>query len=190
MIVLSCKNRRSGPGTRLWPFSMEAGLVPYRKVGALEACWYMLRWKLKEVFRMPRFPDHPCRHPGCSRLVPKGRKYCDEHAGLHPEDTRSAAARGYGSKWQRQSKQFLRVHPLCVVCEREGKYVLATVVDHIRPHRGDAQRGPVSRISLLNPAGRGGPNLYKTKAKRPRPTLAQKKAGSNRVLTQGPRKGR
>ena len=33
---------------------------------------------------MPRFPDHPCRHPGCPKLVPKGKKYCDEHASLHP----------------------------------------------------------------------------------------------------------
>ena len=45
--------------------------MPYRKVGALEACWYMIRYKLKETF-MPRIPDHPCSHPGCPRLVPRG----------------------------------------------------------------------------------------------------------------------
>lgn len=100
----------------------EVMRMPYRKVGTLEACWYMLRWKLKEVFRMPRFPDHPCKHPGCSRLVPKGKKYCDEHAGLHPEDTRSAAARGYGSRWQHLSKQYLRAHPLCVECKDCNTY--------------------------------------------------------------------
>ena len=69
--------------------------MPYRKVGALEACWYMIRYKLKESLRMPKFPDHPCAHPGCPRLAPRGRKYCDEHAGLHSEETRSAASRGY-----------------------------------------------------------------------------------------------
>ena len=37
--------------------------MPYRKVGALEACWYMIRYKLKEALRMPKFPDHPCAHP-------------------------------------------------------------------------------------------------------------------------------
>ena len=63
--------------------------MPYRKVGALEDCWYMIRYKLKETF-MPRIPDHPCSHPGCPRLVPRGRKYCNEHAGLHPEEVRSA----------------------------------------------------------------------------------------------------
>lgn len=77
--------------------------MPYRKVGALEACWYMLRWKLKEVFRMPRLPDHPCAHPGCPRLVLHGRKYCDAHAGKHPEETRSASSRGYGKRWQKAS---------------------------------------------------------------------------------------
>lgn len=28
-------------------------------------------------------------------------------------------------------------HPLCVQCAKQGKYVRATVVDHIIPHRGD-----------------------------------------------------
>ena len=87
--------------------------MPYRKVGALEACWYMIRYKLKETF-MPRIPDHPCSHPGCPRLVPRGRKYCNEHAGLHPEEVRSAFSRGYDRKWQRVSKAFLRSHPLNV----------------------------------------------------------------------------
>ena len=50
---------------------------------------------------------------------------------------RSAAARGYGARWQRLSKLFLLSHPLCAKCQREGKYVKATVVYHICPHRGD-----------------------------------------------------
>lgn len=111
--------------------------MPYRKVGALEQCWYMIRFKLKEVFAVPRFPDHPCSHPGCPRLVPSGRKYCDEHLPLHPEEVRSASSRGYGSRWRRESKAFLRAHPLCAECERNGRYVKATVVDHKVPHRGD-----------------------------------------------------
>ncbi len=94
--------------------------MPYRKVGYAEQIWYMLRWKLKEVFPMPRFPDHPCRHPGCPKLVPKGKKYCDEHVALHPEEVRSAAARGYNARWRRLSKLFLLTHPLCVECQKEG----------------------------------------------------------------------
>lgn len=49
-----------------------------------------------------------------------------------PFARKSAAKRGYGSKWRRLSRLFLRRNPLCVVCGGP-----ATVVDHIVPHRGD-----------------------------------------------------
>ncbi|EJZ7017196.1 HNH endonuclease [Salmonella enterica] len=41
----------------------------------------------------------------------------------------------YGSKWDRARLVFLREHPLCVMCQEQGRVVLATVVDHIKPHR-------------------------------------------------------
>lgn len=50
----------------------------------------------------------------------------------------SAARRGYGRRWQRESKRFLAAQPLCVACEREGLMRAATVVDHRIPHRGNA----------------------------------------------------
>ena len=113
--------------------------MPYRKVGWAEACWYMLAFKVKEVLRMPRWPDHPCSHPGCPKLVPRGSKYCEAHAALHPEESRSAASRGYTGRWRKASKAYLRAHPLCAECARQGRYVKATVVDHITPHRGDPE---------------------------------------------------
>ena len=78
---------------------------------------------------MPYRPKKPCRHPGCANLT-DGR-YCEEHISCHPEVTRSATKRGYGSKWRTSSKAYLREHPLCEICKRNGKYVQATVVDHI-----------------------------------------------------------
>ena len=86
---------------------------------------------------MPRRPNTPCKHSGCGRLVPYGTMYCEEHKALHPEVIRSAGRRGYGSRWQRESKAYLKSHPLCVRCFARGQYVKATVVDHIVPHRGD-----------------------------------------------------
>ena len=83
---------------------------------------------------MPRKALKPCKHPGCPNLT--DGLYCAEHQSLHP-DRPSAAKRGYGSKWQRVSKVYLRKHPLCVKCLAQGKFVTATVVDHIVPHRGD-----------------------------------------------------
>lgn len=47
------------------------------------------------------------------------------------------AARGYGGKWQRERLVFLREHPLCVMCQEQGRVTVATVVDHIIPHKGD-----------------------------------------------------
>ena len=86
---------------------------------------------------MPRMPDHPCGHPGCPRLVPRGKKYCDEHAAQHPEEVRPASERGYGSAWRKARRRYLEAHPLCVACMKEGRYTKATDVDHIVPHRGD-----------------------------------------------------
>ena len=86
---------------------------------------------------MPSRPNTPCRHPGCAALVPYGTKYCEKHRPLHPEDNRSAAGRGYGSKWQKARKRYLNAHPLCVECMKEGRYVKASDVDHIIAHRGD-----------------------------------------------------
>ena len=86
---------------------------------------------------MPSRPKVPCRHPGCPELVEPGTKYCAKHKSLHPEENRAAAKRGYGREWQKARKQYLNSHPLCVMCMKEGRYVKATVVDHIIPHRGN-----------------------------------------------------
>ena len=88
---------------------------------------------------MPAHVRVPCKHPGCAALIPYGSKYCDVHKKLHPEATRAASARGYGAAWQRESRRFLSMpeHRLCEECLKEGRYVKATVVDHIVPHRGD-----------------------------------------------------
>jgi len=48
-----------------------------------------------------------------------------------------STARGYNYRWQKERERFLRAHPLCCYCEREGRVEAATVVDHIITHRGD-----------------------------------------------------
>lgn len=95
--------------------------------------------KYGEEEEMPRKPRVPCKHPGCPELVEAGTRYCDKHKSLHPEEERSANGRGYGRTWQRARKRYLEAHPLCAECEREGRYTKATVVDHIKPHRGNPQ---------------------------------------------------
>lgn len=84
---------------------------------------------------MPMKPMKPCRHPGCPRLT--NGLFCEVHEPEHRGDRESSSRRGYDRKWQKARARFLRLHPLCVSCQKEGKFVKATVVDHITPHRGD-----------------------------------------------------
>ena len=99
---------------------------------------------------MPYKAQHPCSERGCPNLCDIGQKYCEEHAKLHPSEFKvgrergikheggeNASARGYGSRWQKARHAYLQKHPLCVECMKNGKYVRATVVDHIVPHKGD-----------------------------------------------------
>lgn len=53
-----------------------------------------------------------------------------------PSDRRSAQQRGYDARWQKERASFLATHPWCAM-QGEGCTRIATVVDHIQPHRGD-----------------------------------------------------
>ena len=86
---------------------------------------------------MPYRSNIPCKHPGCAALIPHGQMYCEEHKSLHTKDRAHAAERGYGAKWQRERRKFLESNPFCVKCYEEGHITMATIVDHIVPHRGD-----------------------------------------------------
>lgn len=92
---------------------------------------------------MPTKPKIPCKHPGCPSLVLAGEQYCNVHKALHQQEqaqaeTRSNSnARGYNRRWQKARLAFLHKNPLCVRCKQQGRFVRATVVDHIIPHRGN-----------------------------------------------------
>jgi 5-methylcytosine-specific restriction endonuclease McrA len=45
--------------------------------------------------------------------------------------------RGYNKQWERARLAYLKQHPLCVMCSEQGRVVAASVVDHIKPHKGD-----------------------------------------------------
>jgi 5-methylcytosine-specific restriction protein A len=73
---------------------------------------------------MPLRP--PTHLPAGYQPAPIRRREQDRQRG-------SAQARGYDATWQKASKAFLAAHPWCACgCGRS-----ATVVHHVRPHRGD-----------------------------------------------------
>ena len=97
---------------------------------------------------------HICAFPGCFTAVPLDVRYCDKHAAkgaqrdadgkARREQHRklhagNAAARGYGYAWRKAAQTFLKRHPLCALCEREGLVTAATCVDHTKPHKGNKQ---------------------------------------------------
>jgi len=89
---------------------------------------------------MPIKPNSCCKHPGCNVQTPG--TYCEEHSKQYkPKDINRANSyrRGYDKRWQKARKGFLASNPLCVECMKHDKYESATVVDHIKPHRGDKQ---------------------------------------------------
>lgn len=84
---------------------------------------------------LTREPMRPCRHHRCSTLV-EGGGFCEKHKGGNRDyDKRrgSSTARGYGAKWQRFRKLYLKANPLCRPCDLEGRTTEATAIDHIVP---------------------------------------------------------
>lgn len=74
---------------------------------------------------------------GRKALTRKGNSAVPKlHGGNRPRDNASrptASQRGYGVKWQRERDRYLADHPACALCQRDGRHVEATVVDHIEP---------------------------------------------------------
>lgn len=83
----------------------------------------------------------PCRYPGCALLVVAG--FCDQHQQAlrrrNDEQRGSSSERGYNGRWQKARATFLRRHPLCQCseCTELGRVLIASVVDHRIPHKGD-----------------------------------------------------
>lgn len=110
-------------------------------------------------------PHRECREPSCHTLVKieeRGKYYCPRHQKRAPkpwdpttrktprnyqaEDERrqSSSSRGYGWRWQKARKAFLREHPFCAehaqaLAPWNTVPVPASVVDHIIPHNGDEE---------------------------------------------------
>lgn len=86
---------------------------------------------------MPRKPKSPCRHPGCPELTEGS--YCPAH---QRESEYNRSSKPYkklynSSRWQRLRRYALNKQPLCVECLKAKRITPATVVDHIKPHKGD-----------------------------------------------------
>lgn len=73
---------------------------------------------------MPTKPKRPCSYPGCPKLT-DGR-FCEEHAKAEAKryekyDRDPAVRRRYGRAWKRIRDRYIQEHPLCELCQRDGR---------------------------------------------------------------------
>jgi 5-methylcytosine-specific restriction protein A len=71
------------------------------------------------------------------RIAAANTSRCQTMAGGWRTSEMTAAQRGYDYRWQKARADYLSRNPLCVMCKARGVVTLATVVNHIEPHRGD-----------------------------------------------------
>ena len=86
---------------------------------------------------MPYKPKRPCSYPGCAKLADSGQ-YCTEHKKLmdkhynkyqrDPEHNKR-----YGRAWKRIRDRYIKAHPLCEQCQKNGYITPAEEVHHILP---------------------------------------------------------
>ncbi|KAB2730721.1 HNH endonuclease [Brucella intermedia] len=77
-------------------------------------------------------------------MASKPKSFRPSHLGTVQQSQRdyearrgSARERGYTARWDRAAAAFKRDNPLCIGCEAVDRVELASVVDHIIPHKGD-----------------------------------------------------
>jgi 5-methylcytosine-specific restriction protein A len=65
----------------------------------------------------------------------RGAPRCPDHRRKREKERGTAAERGYDARWRKARLEYLKRHPLCVLCL--PRPVPAEVVDHKVDHKGD-----------------------------------------------------
>jgi len=100
---------------------------------------------------MPRKPKRPCSYPGCPELTDD--RYCEQHQILvnkqynkHQRDPESN--KRYGRSWKRIRDRYIKTHPLCEECQRQGRLTPAEEVHHIIPLANGGSNNKENLMSL------------------------------------------
>jgi 5-methylcytosine-specific restriction endonuclease McrA len=90
-----------------------------------------------------------CRCGGVidERAKPLTCSKCGVKERIKPKtNSKSGDERGYGRDWDQLSRRFRANHPLCMECEKAGRFTLARDVHHIVPIEQD----PTRRMDVTN----------------------------------------
>jgi hypothetical protein len=52
-------------------------------------------------------------------------------------------------RWRNRAKYQLQQEPFCVMCAQQDRAVMATIADHIEPHRGDWNEFRLGKLQSL-----------------------------------------
>jgi 5-methylcytosine-specific restriction enzyme A len=88
---------------------------------------------------MPTAPLRYCLSPNCPNRVVRGYCVTCQAPRRQVEKRFQRGATIYGGRWRQLRADFLKrpENVLCVRCLEQGRAVIATELDHVRPHRGD-----------------------------------------------------
>lgn len=84
---------------------------------------------------MPYKPRRPCANAGCSKLAESGEQYCAEHkkhmARHYNQYQRDPEInKRYDKAWKRIRDRYIKDHPLCEECMKDGRLTPAEIVHH------------------------------------------------------------
>ena len=104
---------------------------------------------------MPYKPKRPCAYPGCGRLAER-EQYCAEHQKVMDKQYNQyerdpASNKRYGRAWKRIRDRFIKAHPLCEECQKQGKLTPAEEVHHILPLSQGGTHAEDNLMSLCTP---------------------------------------
>lgn len=100
---------------------------------------------------MPYKPMHPCSYPGCPNLT-YGR-YCDVHKQEENKryetyDRDGITKKYYGHAWEKVRKRYVKTHPICEMCFKEGIISPVEHVHHIVPLKEGGTNDESNLMSL------------------------------------------
>ena len=98
---------------------------------------------------MPKRPKRPCSYPGCPNLSEE--QYCPAHKtqarrSYDRYERNPDVNRKYGRAWKRIRDNYVKQHPLCELCLKEGRLTPVQEVHHILPI---SQGGKHDRSNLM-----------------------------------------
>ena len=99
---------------------------------------------------MPTAPlNTECKEYRCRNRKTTRSAYCTEHGGGQTDKAKANSKLYSQVAWSKIRTRQLSRQPLCARCYSEGKVTAATVVDHVFPHRRDADAFKVNLFQSL-----------------------------------------